>query len=151
MRNALIEQFEKRVFSSTKTHPRFRAGDTLKVHYKIEESAKGAKGEKKYRIQVFEGVCIRFKNKSGVANATFTVRKIGANSVGVERIFPIHSPYIEKIELVSGGKVRRGRLYYLRGLSGKAARIKTRRLPADTVMQTVDSASQPSSGKKSKK
>lgn len=95
-------------------HPRFRAGDTVRVHVKIKE------GEK-YRIQVFEGVVIARKN-NGISS-TFTVRKVSLG-YGVERIFPIHSPIIEKIEVVKSGKVRRARLYYLRGLRGKAARLK---------------------------
>ena len=94
--------------------PSFRAGDTVCVHVKIKE------GEK-YRIQVFEGVVIAQKN-NGISS-TFTVRKVSLG-YGVERIFPIHSPIIEKIEIVKSGKVRRARLYYLRGLRGKAARLK---------------------------
>ncbi len=96
--------------------PDFRAGDTLRVHAKIVE------GEKE-RIQVFEGVCIR--RTSGGNRGTFTVRKT-SYGVGVERTFPLHSPRIEKIEVKSRGIVRRSRLYYLRELSGKAARIRTR-------------------------
>ncbi len=97
--------------------PDFRPGDTIAVHVKVIE------GEKE-RIQVFKGVCIA-KKGSGI-NATFTVRKI-SNGVGVERIFPMHSPRIEKIEVIRPGKVRRAKLYYLRGRQGKAARIKERR------------------------
>ncbi len=94
--------------------PRFKAGDTVRVHVKVVE------GEKE-RIQVFEGVCIRRTN--GANRATFTVRKV-SYSVGVERTFPLHSPRLDKIEVVTRGAVRRARLYYLRGLSGKAARIE---------------------------
>ena len=94
--------------------PRFRPGDTVRVHVKIKE------GEK-YRIQVFEGVVIAQKN-NGVSS-TFTVRKV-SSGYGVERIFPLHSPIIEKLEVVKSGKVRRARLYYLRGRRGKAARLK---------------------------
>ena len=97
--------------------PDFAVGDTVKVYFKIVE------GEKE-RIQVFEGVVIR-KKKGGVG-ATFTVRKI-SYGIGVERIFPLHSPRIEKIEIVNRGRVRRARLYYLRQLRGKAARIKTKK------------------------
>ena len=97
--------------------PEFRPGDTVAVHVKVIE------GEKE-RIQVFKGVVIS-KKGSGV-NATFTVRKI-SNGIGVERIFPLHSPRIEKIEVIRLGKVRRAKLYYLRGRQGKAARIKERR------------------------
>ena len=145
MKNNLIREFENKFLDATKTHPSFRPGDSIRVHYRIEDlggkddKAKGkAKAkettEKKFRIQSFEGICIRFKK--GNAESNFTVRKIGANSVGVERIFPLHSPSIEKIELVSGGAVRRSRLYYLRERSGKAARIKSRRLPQGTVWAT---------------
>jgi large subunit ribosomal protein L19 len=93
--------------------PDFKAGDTVKVHVKVVE------GEKE-RIQMFQGVVIR---KTGGANrATFTVRKV-SYGVGVERTFPLHSPRIDRIEVQTRGQVRRARLYYLRGLSGKAARI----------------------------
>jgi len=94
--------------------PRFRSGDTVRVHVKIKE------GEK-YRIQVFEGVVIAHKN-NGVSS-TFTVRKVSFG-YGIERIFPLHSPMVEKLEIVKSGKVRRSRLYYLRGRRGKAARLK---------------------------
>ena len=96
--------------------PEFRAGDTLKVHVKIKE------GDKE-RIQVFQGVCIG-RRGSGTG-ATFTVRKM-SSGIGVERVFPLHSPNIEKIEKVRSGVVRRAKLYYLRGLTGKSARIRER-------------------------
>jgi len=94
--------------------PSFRSGDTVRVHVKIKEGDK-------YRIQVFEGVIIARKN-NGISS-TFTVRKV-SSGYGVERIFPTHSPIIEKLEVVKSGKVRRARLYYLRGRRGKAARLK---------------------------
>jgi large subunit ribosomal protein L19 len=97
--------------------PDFRPGDTVRVHARIVE------GEKE-RIQVFQGVVIR--KRRGATGSTFTVRKV-SYGIGVERIFPLHSPSIDKIELVSRGRVRRGRLYYLRKLRGKAARIKEKR------------------------
>ena len=97
-------------------HPEFRPGDNVKVHVKIRE------GEKE-RIQIFEGVCIR--KAKGQTGASFTVRKV-SYGVGVERVFPTHSPIIDKIEVTRRGKVRRSRLYYLRQRSGKAARIKER-------------------------
>jgi large subunit ribosomal protein L19 len=97
--------------------PEFAPGDTVKVHVKIKE------GEKE-RIQVFQGVVISKRN--GTTNATFTVRKV-SYGVGVERVFPIHSPIIDKIEVVTHGRVRRAKIYYLRKLRGKAARIKERR------------------------
>ena len=98
--------------------PVFRPGDKLRVHCKITE------GEKE-RIQIFEGVCIR--RRRGNIGATFTVRKI-SYGVGVERVFPLHSSSIDKIEVASAGRVRRSRLYYLRELSGRAARIAARRV-----------------------
>ncbi len=134
MKNAILAQFEELFTSKTKQHPNFRPGDTIRVHYKIEESKTGAK-EKKFRIQVFEGVCLRFHR--GTTSASFTVRKVGANAVGVERVFAYHSPYIDRIDIVSGGAVRRSRLYYLRSLAGKAARIKSRRLKAGEPTSTL--------------
>jgi large subunit ribosomal protein L19 len=94
--------------------PNFKAGDTVRVHVKVIE------GEKE-RVQAFEGMCIR--RTRGANRATFTVRKI-SYGVGVERTFPLHSPRLDKIEVLTRGKVRRARLYYLRKLSGKAARIE---------------------------
>jgi large subunit ribosomal protein L19 len=94
--------------------PYFKPGDTIKVHVKIKE------GEKE-RIQVFKGAVTR--KRKGTTNSTFTVRKT-SYGIGVERIFPMHSPNIQKIEVVSRGRVRRSRLYYLRKRRGKAARIK---------------------------
>ncbi len=97
--------------------PQFDPGDTVVVHVKIRE------GEKE-RIQAFKGVVIA--KRKGTTNATFTVRKV-SYGIGVERVFHMHSPSIDKIELVSRGRVRRAKLYYLRNLRGKAARIKERR------------------------
>ena len=94
--------------------PKFRPGDTVNVHVKVIEGVKS-------RIQVFKGVVIRRQN--GGIRETFTVRKISFG-IGVERTFPVHSPNIDKIEVVSRGKVRRAKLYYLRNLRGKAAKIK---------------------------
>ncbi|MDO4910961.1 MAG: 50S ribosomal protein L19 [Corynebacterium sp.] len=97
--------------------PDFRPGDTLDVHVKVIEGSKS-------RIQLFRGVVIRRQN-SGIRE-TFTVRKVSFG-IGVERTFPVHSPNIEKIEVVTRGKVRRAKLYYLRELRGKAAKIKEKR------------------------
>lgn len=97
--------------------PEFRSGDTIKVHVRVVE------GEKE-RIQIFQGVVIG--RRGGGTRETFTVRKI-SGGVGVERIFPLHSPVIDRIELIRKGRVRRAKLYYLRGLRGKAARIEERR------------------------
>jgi large subunit ribosomal protein L19 len=97
--------------------PDFIAGDTVRVHVKIKE------GDKE-RIQVFQGVVIS-KRKGGI-NASFTVRKV-SYGVGVERVFPFHSPIIDKVEVVTRGRVRRAKIYYLRKLRGKAARIREKR------------------------
>jgi large subunit ribosomal protein L19 len=96
--------------------PAFKAGDTVRVHVRIIE------GEKE-RTQVFQGTVLRLNR--GRTDATFVVRKI-SDGVGVERVFPLHSPAIDRIEVVSEGKVRQGRIYYLRKLKGKAARIKSK-------------------------
>jgi len=117
MRNKYIEAFESKQIENKKI-PEFRPGDTVKVAVIIKE------GDKK-RIQNFEGVVIAIKGRG--TGKTFTVRKIGANNVGVERIFPLYSESIANIEVVRKGKVRRAKLYYLRHKSGKEARIKERR------------------------
>jgi large subunit ribosomal protein L19 len=97
--------------------PDFRVGDTIRVHVKIVE------GEKE-RIQPFEGVVIR--KKRGGIRSSFTVRKI-SYGIGVERVFPTHSPRVDRIDVISRGKVRRAKLFYLRGLKGKAARIRSQK------------------------
>ena len=111
----LLNLIEKRNIEKLSTHdiPKFSSGDTLKVHTKVKE------GENE-RIQIFEGVCIAKKNRG--INSAFTVRKISYNE-GVEKVFPLYSPNISKIEVVKYGKVRRAKLYYLRSLFGKKARI----------------------------
>ena len=113
---SIIDQIEKE--NMRYDLPDFRPGDTVKVHIRIIEGAKE-------RVQVFQGVVIR--RKRGTMGASFTVRKI-SHGVGVEKTFPTHSPRIEKVELVTHGKVRRSRLYYLRNLRGKAARIREKRV-----------------------
>ncbi len=114
MRNKYIESFEKAQIAE-KNVPDFRAGDTLRVAVEIKE------GEKT-RIQNFEGVCIARRGQG--TGETFMVRKIGANSVGVERIFPIYTDSIQEITVLRRGRVRRAKLFYLRERRGKAARIK---------------------------
>ncbi|SFV90269.1 LSU ribosomal protein L19p [hydrothermal vent metagenome] len=114
MRNKYIESFEKAQLEG-KNVPEFRAGDTLRVAVRIKEGDKT-------RVQNFEGVCIAIRGQG--TGRTFNVRKIGANSVGVERIFPLYSESIESIEVLRRGRVRRAKLFYLRDLKGKAARIK---------------------------
>jgi large subunit ribosomal protein L19 len=109
--NSIIQKVEDRGLRSDL--PEFRVGDSVRVHVKVRE------GEKE-RVQAFEGVVIKI-NRGG-NRAAFTVRKI-SYGVGVERIFPLHSPRIDKLQVLSRSKVRRARLYYLRGLSGKAARL----------------------------
>ena len=111
-----IKQIEKEMMRLDL--PAFAPGDTVKVHVKIKE------GEKE-RLQVFQGVVI--SKRKGTTNATFTVRKV-SYGIGVERIFPLHSPIIDRIEVITHGRVRRAKIYYLRKLRGKAARIKERRL-----------------------
>ena len=112
MKEKLIELVEKDYLKADV--PQFKSGDTVAVHYKVKEG-------NKERIQVFEGVVIRVSGGSIAKN--FTVRKI-SSGIGVERIIPLNSPLVEKIEVKRIGKVRRSKLYYLRNLSGKAARIK---------------------------
>ena len=97
-----------------KNLPAFKSGDTIAVHTKITEGAKS-------RIQIFAGVCIAFKQR-GDMNGHFRVRKV-SNGIGVERVFPFHSPNVDKVEIVQKGKARKAKLYYLRERSGKSARI----------------------------
>ena len=100
--------------SMKKEAPAVNVGDTVKVHVKIKEGDK-------YRIQIFDGTVIA--KKHGGINETFTVRRV-AHGCGIERVFPVHSPVVDKVEVVRGGKVRRGKLYYIRGRVGKAAKVK---------------------------
>jgi large subunit ribosomal protein L19 len=112
-----VEQQEKTADVNS-IHPDFRPGDTVNVHVRIKEGGKE-------RIQQFQGVVLQRRNPSS-AGETFTVRKV-SNGISVERIFPVFSPNIEKIEVIRRGRVRRARLYYLRSRFGKSARIKERR------------------------
>lgn len=112
MKNAIIEQIEKEQLRYDM--PELRAGDSVRVHIRIIE------GDKE-RVQIFEGVVIRYKK--GTMGASFTVRKV-SHGVGVEKTFALNSPRLEKVEVVTHGKVRQARLFYLRGRRGKAARIK---------------------------
>ena len=114
MRNKYIENFEK-VQTAEKNIPDFRAGDTVNLAVKIKEGDKT-------RVQNYEGVCIAKRGQG--TGQTITVRKIGANGVGIERIFPIYSDSIEEIKVIRRGRVRRAKLFYLRALAGKKARIK---------------------------
>jgi len=110
----ILEKFNA---SQLKKMPDIKSGCTIKVHQKIKEGSKE-------RIQIFEGIVIARKHGQGI-NSTITVRKI-SDGVGVERIFPVHSPSIEKIEIVKAGKTRRSKLYYLRTAKGKKARLKNK-------------------------
>lgn len=113
----IVEELEQEFLRSD--IPNFRPGDTVVVHALIKEG-------KRERVQLFEGVCIARHN--GGTRASFTVRKMSADGVGVERVFPLHSPRLEKIEVKRLGRVRRAKLYYLRDLRGRSARI-AQRLP----------------------
>jgi large subunit ribosomal protein L19 len=108
--------------------PELQSGDTVRVHTRIVE------GDRE-RVQVFQGTVIRLRR--GNVNANFTVRRIASDGIGVERTFPLHSPRVEKVEVVRHARVRRAQLYYLRGRTGKAARLKARReeRPAKAVVQ----------------
>ena len=114
MRNKYIESFEQAQLEN-KNVPEFRAGDTLRVAVRIKEGSKT-------RVQNYEGLCIAIRGQG--TGRTFMVRKMGANSVGVERVFPLYSESIENIEVLRRGRIRRAKLFYLRELKGKAARIK---------------------------
>ncbi|TAF63855.1 MAG: 50S ribosomal protein L19 [Cytophagales bacterium] len=124
--NDLIKIVENASVENKPNFPAFKAGDTINVHVKIREG-------NKERIQQFKGTVIQRRNPSSNGE-TFTVRKV-SNGVGVERIFPVLSPNIEKIEVLKQGKVRRARLFYLRGKMGKAARIRER---VDSTVQSAE-------------
>jgi large subunit ribosomal protein L19 len=113
IRSIESEQFKDEI-------PQFGAGDTVRVHARVVEGSRE-------RIQMFEGVVIR--RRAGGINENFTVRRMASHGIGVERTFLIHSPRIDRIEVLRHGRVRRAKLYYLRGLTGRAARIKERRRP----------------------
>jgi large subunit ribosomal protein L19 len=116
MSEQLIREIEQRQFKAD--IPEFRVGDTVRVGVRVVEGARE-------RVQEFEGVVIR--RRSGGINENFTLRRIASHGIGVERTFLLHSPRLDNLKVVRQGKVRRAKLYYLRGLTGKAARIKERR------------------------
>ena len=118
--------------------PEFRPGDTVRVHVRLREG-EGEKGKEKERLQAFEGVVISRRGR--LTSATFTVRRVSFG-IGVERIFPVHSPMIAQIEMVRRGRVRRSKLYYLRELRGKAARIRGKER---MLVPTTESAAAPAS------
>lgn len=115
----LIRSLESEQFKDESQLPEFGPGDTVRVHAKVVEG-------NRERIQVFEGVVIR--RRAGGINENFTVRRIASHGIGVERTFLLHSPRIDRLEVVRRGKVRRAKLYYLRGRTGRAARIRERRI-----------------------
>ncbi|MBT4109440.1 MAG: 50S ribosomal protein L19 [Pelagibacterales bacterium] len=129
-----IEQEQIKEITEKRIVPDFGSGDTLKVHLKVVEGTRE-------RIQVFEGLCIAKSNRS--LNSTFTVRKI-SNGEGVERVFPVYSPLIEKLEVIRRGDVRRSKLYYIRSLSGKKARIKEKRFDNRTNVSNKVAEESPS-------
>lgn len=106
--------------------PNFGPGDTVRVHVKVVEGSRE-------RVQPFEGVVIR--RRGGGLNENFTVRRIASHGIGVERTFPIHAPRVDRIEVLRNGRVRRARLYFLRGRTGRAARIRERRRPAGSALR----------------
>jgi large subunit ribosomal protein L19 len=116
MSQQVLDEIERRQFKQNL--PDFRVGDTLRVGVRVVEG-------NRERVQEFEGVCIR--RRSGGINENFTLRRIASHGIGVERTFLLHSPRLDSFKIVRQGKVRRSKLYYLRGLTGKAARIKERR------------------------
>jgi large subunit ribosomal protein L19 len=106
--------------------PHFGPGDTVRVHVKVVEGSRE-------RVQPFEGVVIR--RRGGGINENFTVRRIASHGIGVERTFPIHAPRVDRIEVLRNGRVRRARLYFLRGRTGRAARIRERRRPQGSYLR----------------
>ena len=127
-----METFNKQQLKA-KT-PDFQAGDTVRVYQKIKEQDPSAKsGQVKERIQVFEGVLLAKKHGKGVSG-TITVRKI-SQVIGVERVFPLHSPLVEKIEVARKTKVRHGKLYYLRSLKGKKARLRAKEFDLEPAQE----------------
>lgn len=117
MQNRYIEMFERSQLEN-KAVPNFKAGDTIRVGIQIKEGDKA-------RIQIFEGICIAIRGHG--VNRSFTIRKISANNVGVEKIFPLYSDVISSIEVLKIGRVRRAKLYYLRNRRGKAARVREKK------------------------
>ncbi|MDR0565725.1 MAG: 50S ribosomal protein L19 [Prevotellaceae bacterium] len=123
MKADLIKTAEAAFYANNKVYPAFKSGDTITVTYRIVE-------ETKERLQKFKGVVIQRRGQGNTQ--TFTVRKI-SEGIGVERIFPVNSPFIDKIELTKAGKVRRARIFYLRKLTGKKARIKEKKIATATT------------------
>lgn len=138
MKDSIISAFESQ-YLRKKPLPNFKAGDTVSVYVKIQEGTE-KDGTPKYRLQSFEGVVVRYRK--GTTNSTFLVRKMSAGGIGVERNFFVHSPLIDHVEVKVCGKVRRSRIYYLRALRGKAARIASRYIaPSSNAAQSKSSES----------
>lgn len=133
MKSTILQNFEKK-YLRAKPLPQFKAGDSVSVYVKIQEGLE-KDGTPKFRLQAFEGVVIRFRK--GSTDSTFLIRKMSAGGIGVERNFFTNSPLIDHIDVKVRGRVRRSRIYYLRKLRGKAARISSRYIPAAA---TEDSA-----------
>ena len=131
MKNAVLSLFEKS-YLRVNPLPSFRAGDTVAVHLKISEGT-DKDGKPKFRTQIFEGVCLRFRR--GLTSSTFSVRKVASGGIGVDRDFFVNSPIVEKVDIKARGKVRRSRIYYVKNLKGKAARIASRYHSEDVVSQ----------------
>jgi large subunit ribosomal protein L19 len=136
MKDSIIQSFESSYLRKNAL-PDFKAGDSVSVWVKIQEGVE-KDGKPKYRLQSFEGVVIRYRK--GTTNSTFLVRKMSAGGIGVERNFFVHSPLIDRVEIKVRGKVRRGRIYYLRALRGKAARITSRYIPNTSSADTAPKA-----------
>lgn len=135
MKNKELALLESK-FTRKKSLPEFRAGDTVSVWVKIPEGAE-KDGTPKFRLQPFEGTCIRYR-KCGITS-TFLVRKISHGGIGVERNFYVHSPLVDNVDVKVRGKVRRARIYYIKKLKGKAARI-TSRYVANTAAASAEKA-----------
>jgi large subunit ribosomal protein L19 len=134
MKNPIISKFESQ-FLREQPLPSFRAGDTVQVFVKIPEGA-DKDGKPKFRLQAFEGICVRFRK--GTLNSTFTIRKMSAGGIGVERNFFYHSPVIDRVVVKAQGKVRQSRIYYIRGLRGKAARIQSRYRAGESAASSAE-------------
>ncbi|BBH54438.1 50S ribosomal protein L19 [Fluviispira sanaruensis] len=133
MKHPILKSFESK-YMRAKPLPNFKAGDTVCVWVKIQEGTE-KDGTPKYRLQSFEGTVIRYRK--GTTNSTFLVRKMSAGAIGVERNFFAHSPLIDHVDIKVRGKVRRSRIYYIRKLRGKAARISSRYVSAEELKASV--------------
>ena len=138
MKNVHLTSLESRYLRQAPL-PAFRAGDTVTVWVRILEG-QDKEGKPKFRLQAFEGTCIRFRK--GTTNSTFLVRKVSAGGIGVDRNFFVHSPMIDRVEVKVRGKVRQSRIYYLKKLKGKRARIASRYIPPPAAAPKVAAQAQ---------